>query len=418
MTTSNPKRLTEIPLHSFGRPFDDHFSLCLTNEQLVIEPSFSFCQGSLNGNIGHFRRLGLVAKDLAFDILDDSRFNALATNFNNHEVILINSGVPVCLVAIFYKLLSFRTLFPWVGAPEVEREEVLALPGLPDSFENSDAAFLRMVASEVDRAKVIQALLQNRDEKARADYGPRRLARTVRCPVAVRDVVPLDKERRTFVGILLKWSLSFIMYHEIAHVFHGHVDFLAQQSSTSHYQEIGPMLEAAVRQEQEHQADTFATIVTFLPLIEHKDTIYPEIFAGDQDRFLYTWAFVVAVVFTVLSLSEPPPRDDDLRSHPQPFHRLAKALVSALGRAHLAGLPCRPEHINLALTAWEDIDKHLQALLPGQYEAVFRAGRVTEIYLPMEETSGQFKHAEKWRQFDRLTPVMRQAERFQIIYQP
>lgn len=151
-----------------------------------------------------------------FDLIINGAVNAFAFREGDRYFIALNTGVIYMLRLVIGRMLADARLFPGVGNPSVEADDLHPIDHyLPD-------------AERMHRSNKLLA--------------------------------PRDPGRRAFAQFLEDQALMFFVGHEITHIAHGHVDYLREKRDFVAFDEVSSSIadEAVMRERQalEQNADT------------------------------------------------------------------------------------------------------------------------------------------------------------------
>ena len=216
------------------------------------------------------------------DFVTNPQFNAFAFKHRERYFIAFHDGLPLVLLMVLYRLLADRRVFRHVGEPDQEAE---SLP--PFQLVFPDAAQL-----------------------ATANLGA---------------VVPKHAWRQIYAIHLSHLAFDFLTVHEIAHLAHGHVDYLRAEHGLPYVSELEWLpntpegnLES---QAMELDADSSAArmiVHTARANVAQRDTLPTDI-AGlywDPVQAMFDVAVAVCVIFRLFQDSRLQGVDLLGRSHP------------------------------------------------------------------------------------------------------
>jgi hypothetical protein len=371
------------------RAFDNGSAGYDESELCLLNIAYSYLEKTLAANFQELRRLGLTKGDLVFDILDDRDVNALASNKEGHDALCLNAGLPICLYLLYSRIAQFPSAFPWVGTAMMERDLPPPLDALPVSVS-------QLVAQTPTNLTSGKPLI----------------------PIA-----PEDRDRHAFVMYLWKWSLLFIVFHELGHLAHGHVEFFLRGSSGKPFEEIADMATksavlqsagltgaawAELRQGQERQADRFAAALVFIPLFNNSHLLPPflsNVTESGFNRLPYAFGFALATIFTVFACLEKEVKYDRIGfTHPNPFERLNSALFAPLTFLCESVKPKSAPNTKLLdeiHTGWQDLDRLLEMAFGKMFRGFFTNERPVFL-ISLESLARTYAHEEKWSPFDRI----------------
>jgi hypothetical protein len=163
----------------------------------------------------------------------------------------------------------------------------------------------------------------------------------------VFDVLPQDEERRNLAVCLFHGALEFVRWHELYHVFDGHLDFCHVKDGTQLLQEYHakPLtgISAEDRQALELSADTLATTYIVAHFVDRAKSAEEHNFLPrcalshrGLSRFL---SFVFGTIFFLLSHFERPRSASVASSHPNARVRTRNAINFAQDCLERRGLP-------------------------------------------------------------------------------
>jgi hypothetical protein len=189
------------------------------------------------------------------DLVDNPALNAVAGRSGNQYFIGIYIGAILQSFAIFSRMLSSNTILKNIGDP--------ALEGPPQKMH------------DIQLKEVISPILSYK-----------------------RSLLPNDPIRVATVKMFVKHVLDFLIFHEYAHIVHGHLDYcntISDQSPTS----VDPL----IFQTLEVSADSFSTIMNLFLLykgVPEKNHIITEelqSYYRDRDTALKMWLFPIYTYF-------------------------------------------------------------------------------------------------------------------------
>lgn len=181
----------------------------------------------------HRKNRGPQMPELYFDYADDARVQAYAfyDRVSHVGFVAMFTGVVHLLHDMFYRMLSHPDVLPTIGRAEDETvRQPYASEGLWDDYN---------------------ALLASRGR------GGGRLA----------DVIPRDPGRKRYAEILANHALDFLILHELAHITHGHCEYLQPKKAVPLLMEVNtgaPAKDPTTRQALEIAADGYACVTTWL----------------------------------------------------------------------------------------------------------------------------------------------------------
>ncbi|WP_345989298.1 hypothetical protein AAEU33_17650 [Chryseobacterium sp. Chry.R1] len=202
--------------------------------------------------------------DIYFDIIDNSRVNAVATKYEGSYFIAISKGT----IKIF----------------EYYARKFSANPNILSDFGPSN---------QENNVIKLQNSIIIKDEIYIIEEDP---------PVS-----PITKERRTLAELIFSQSILNIIFHELGHIVNGHIDFL--ESSKIHYLEevqtesnkLTSIL-SLHRQTLEIDADAFSAIETLremLAIFDSKEDKFKEILPNYRSVFKL-WSFVRQMCWRIM----------------------------------------------------------------------------------------------------------------------
>jgi hypothetical protein len=209
-------------------------------------------------------------------------FNAFAFKYKGRYFIAFHDGLPVILATVIYRMLADAQLFPQVGDPKAESDNLPLLTRLAP-----DAA--RLSASN---------------------------------PGAV---VPKNARRQLYAIHLCHIAFDFLASHEITHIAHGHVGYTEAERGLPSVSEMdwlsdtpGGNLES---QAMELDADSTAARVlvnTVKALVSSRPQMLPEVAELYQvpARALYDVAVAVCIIFRLFGDSRMTGVDLTAKRHP------------------------------------------------------------------------------------------------------
>ena len=219
-----------------------------------------------------------------FDFINSPIVNGSATKFNGKFFIGINSGVHLIFFDLFTKLFSSKHNLPQLGISSVEADENFELSRILNNGISFD---------------------------------------TLRGPF----VLPRDSKRRLYAMQYFYFALDFMLLHEIAHIYLGHVGFINNKlhqevwSEISYENNLTNNDDSALSQSFEIEADIFATVNFFLAtegLITNPNTlpiVQKEIFKSTQ-IFLEHWIFAIYCQFRIFDFKSIDIQSARKFSHP------------------------------------------------------------------------------------------------------
>ena len=240
-----------------------------------------------------------------FDLIDDSTLNAGAFRYKEEYFIFINTGTIGLLALFFIRVLADRRFFREIGRPDVERE---TLP----SFGTLVADAIKMKSA----FKSVEA--------------------------------PLDQIRIDFSHGLIMRAFSFLLAHELTHVFDGHLDFLTQRGS-SYYAEFNNVgsFDVMERQALELDADHGAACAEIGQLLRKvaddpkDDPSLSDSRLLNPRYALFMWFFSIHTVFWFFGDTRFTPAD--LARGPYPPPRLRQWWTRETAERQLATRSKRPD---------------------------------------------------------------------------
>lgn len=324
---------------------------------------------TLTDNLALFEDQELIKGDWIFDIVDDNSFNAFASKKQGHDVICLNSGLVLGLFFIYARIVQLPGTFPWIRSDAAKTRVLVPFDVIPTSFLDLAA-------------------------------------------LAAEDIIPPDRQRLELAQRLWRWSLILIVFHELGHIVHGHVDHLLQDTNSKIFNEIvGGKVQNKkwyeMRRAQESQADNLALLFTYLGLQAAVPQLPLWLSAaadGAPNKIAYLWSFATATVFTLFATLEGIVNGDRIgTSHPNPFERLAAILCADITSRTSEGLAKRSEGAMAeAFEAWRDLDKSMANVLQG-FQGFFQQEEAI-VPINFQTLTRNYPHYEEWSQFDRLTP--------------
>ncbi|HEX7150458.1 MAG TPA: hypothetical protein VF618_03145 [Thermoanaerobaculia bacterium] len=334
---------------------------------------------------------------MIFDVTDDFALNAMALRIGQRDAILVNGGLAIALFALFSKFMCHSDIFPWIGAPQSEHVSVAPLEGFPDSFTNEFSTLF--ATSGADPARFVEALRPQVLPEQRGDITVRKIARQPVCSIDIAEHLPADAERRHFAVKLWQWAMCFVLYHELAHIMRGHVDYLMSVHRAQGLPEIGRTGNADLSRSQEFQADMYAAVATLLPLFTIKSD-------ANRGRKVYAWGFTAAVLFSLLRALEGTKIADAERTHPPALDRLTVCALGATTRARMLDMG-GDDMFGDAIRGFFDVDRLLPSIVPGRYTSLVREGGAPQgIGIPAGPLMANYLQHDAWRRFDRLEGVV------------
>lgn len=234
------------------------------------------------------------------DFVTHPSFNAFAFRHRDHYCIAFHEGLLVVLAGVTARMLADRHLFPRVGDPGAEVEN---LPHL--NLATPSAASL-----------------------ARAN------------PAAV---VPQDPSRRGYALHLCQLAFEFLAAHEVAHITGGHVDYRKAERGIPHVGEV-EWLPGTARgnmelQAMELDADATAASVVVRTVLSRFDSRGQATSGNPDDRnptdALFDVALAVCIMFRLFPDSRMNGVDLSRNSHP-PVRWRQMHILNMMGN-HVAG---------------------------------------------------------------------------------
>lgn len=128
-------------------------------------------------------------KNIEFDIINNFSFNAFATGGNDSYFIGINRGLIATLCLVFDRFLADRNLFPEIGNPNMEVENLPIIEKIKPFY--------------IDFASGVEL------------FNP-----------------PIDPILQMYASDLMMHSLNFILGHELAHIQEGHIGYLNDNNAS------------------------------------------------------------------------------------------------------------------------------------------------------------------------------------------
>src|ERR1700674_2720733 len=175
----------------------------------ILNAAYEYLAMNLGSNLRSLRSLGMIRDNLVFDVLDDSDFNAFASTKEGNDVIVVNAGLVLCLFLIYGRIAQLPTAFTWLGAVKADSGPIPSFECLPTSINHLYSRQLELLGP-----------------------GPHRLDEVMERLSSIR-LLPEDAKRRQLAIHLWRWSLLFVIYHELGHLAFGHVDhFMARHRGT------------------------------------------------------------------------------------------------------------------------------------------------------------------------------------------
>src|SRR6266508_3924426 len=114
--THRLKRLIDTGLRHFGNAFDSPRSGSPQPDNGLLSRWYSLAALEISDNHDMLQRNDLLQENLVFDITHEPKFNAFAASPPHHDVIVINSGLPLGLMITFAAILARREAFTWFEA--------------------------------------------------------------------------------------------------------------------------------------------------------------------------------------------------------------------------------------------------------------------------------------------------------------
>lgn len=369
-------------------PYDRSNASYVPAEAELLAIARRYCAASLKANHPQLHRAALVSPTIVFDILGDATINAFACRKKSHDAIFLHSGLVVALYLLYSRLLQYSEGFPWATQQTSHRAVPPQLTALPATFEDITLQMLTHIA--------------------RMSHGE---------PISnlVLPYTPEDPARRELANCLWRWSLNFVLFHELAHILHGHVDFLASIDPASVFRgEKSTMPLAAVasikpslalddswyelRRSQELQADRFAVAATFLPLALSPGSLPSTLRVSD--RLIYTWGFALATIFTVFAHLDA--GNGTTASHPPPHTRLATSMFAVDQALARHGATPSVNVTTTILRAWKDVDRLFHLAFGDIFHRFFLDQQPYALKINVDSILQSYPYQEHWHQHDRL----------------
>lgn len=192
--------------------FEDRGGIILEeNEYLKSKRSI------INPLLTRFNNAYVNIPDIEFVFINNNEFNAFASVVNNKYYIGINYGVLLILDDIFLKYFSNSGILDHIGDSTSEKQTEYKL-----SILKLDSSIQFFELSE---------------------------------PLSI---LPSDKKRLYNAHLLSDLSLSFIIHHELCHIFRGHINFLTKESHKSDF----TWDESSITSKEEQLLDKFLLFQT------------------------------------------------------------------------------------------------------------------------------------------------------------
>lgn len=250
--------------------------------------------------------------EIGFGIIHHPDLNGLAAPCRDNRGVLVALylGSVIQMVDTFYRLLSHRAVLPEVGQQTAVVDE-------PIPF------------------------LLVHEHVARGGETP-------------RFYVPADPSRRAFADQCVADALDFLLMHELAHAWRGHLAPELNVRARGARRELGASARPdperwKVDQALECDADIHAAsfVQAYVRAAAREDP-------GALPARISAWTFAVFVFFAVMHLCEPEGLPPEARSHPHPLVRMryAHAAASVIVQHWGGDDGAIQEGIDRALAAW------------------------------------------------------------------
>jgi hypothetical protein len=242
-----------------------------------------------------------------FDIWRNAAPNAVAFKESNMYYIGLTSGAVYLLTLVFTRMLADARLFPDVGNPAKESDD---LPPLGKETTNSEKMF-------------------------QAGFTP---------------IPPRDESRLEYAMHLRAYALHFLVGHEIAHITLGHVDYLNSINAAALIEELGwvetdpdRILERQCLEANADMRSTFSGIQSLRETRAKFKTAIPHWGNSPRSvgRLIFDWAVAVNTLFRLFGDVRFSP--SDLATNPYPPLPLRRLM------AMRAAFASATEHWNQAL---------------------------------------------------------------------
>jgi hypothetical protein len=222
---------------------------------------------------GHLREGKEI--EVHFDFIDNGELNAHASIWpdprNKLGIVAFHRGAVLLPLDLFQRMLSHPEILPDVGNPKLE---------------SSDAQFNDGLCDDIDTL-----------------HESRRLAGRPKEPILPRCPI-----RRQLAIELAGFAFDFLVLHELAHIFCGHIDYMSLvtgkcsiiERTLSATDQYG--LPTIKRQAIELAADSTAVGLTIDSLLQGTPVFLNgppgwEEYFSELDQRIYVWAFAIAGVF-------------------------------------------------------------------------------------------------------------------------
>ncbi|MEG3169224.1 hypothetical protein U1737_13605 [Sphingomonas sp. LB3N6] len=271
--------------------------------------------------------------ELEFGLLEDMRFGAWASVARETDVIAINAGVLVTLVSAYRAMLSHADVFPHIGDP-------LKFNQLPFSFSEETIRF-----------------------PLRADQW---------------HIEPLlDPVREEQAHNLAQGSFYYIVHHELAHIYNGHVDYLNEAFGIQDLVELGSGSRESLsltRQTLEWDADLAATqhvlLMAIGPVVtsvngRHKWSLPQETAWGSLNESIVAATVVSSLVHCLFSdFDELRHPDVATRNHPPSMVRLDATLGQIVHVLWLRAGLAKEASRDIVLSGIKNLVRGLRSVFP------------------------------------------------------
>jgi hypothetical protein len=237
------------------------------------------------------------------DIIDNNETNAYVTKRGDKYFIGITYGAILVFNDIFYRMMESKNVLTEVGDPD----------------------------REMNTAKVFSIRLTNMGQLAVTEKHS-------------KDSEPIDNIRILFGFQLIKMAFEFLIWHELAHIVFGHVDYIHSVLGAFELKEIEreesrSRLDPIVSQTLEIKADQFATqqsIAIWGMLISNPDALTPAL-----RPYFKTWPMVIKMwifsTYTFFRLFSDHNYTKGIRNAFHPPPSLRSHLVQAVAGAVIQG---------------------------------------------------------------------------------
>jgi hypothetical protein len=254
-------------------------------------------------------------------------------------------------------------------------------------------------------ASSVRELLDDLPAQIQADV-KRHLSRQATYSVDITKVSPLDPKRQQMAFLLLRWSMLFMLLHEVGHIVHGHVDYARRELHAVEYREAGGSPDVVLRRAQEQQADIFATTLMHFAVLRHPRELHPDLFGGKTEECIRALAFALVTVFSTIAVAEGSIPHEQ-RTHPDPRERFVAAITIGLEESRLEGIIASSDILQIGFEALFDVE----SLFREAFTKSTNPWRLDDdgIGVPLglastAETREQWRH---WAKYDRYEAARR-----------